>query len=73
MQIGHTVTLFDVPISRLALGAAVEECVTRIESGRGGYTCFVNVHSLTESTSQPALGESLRGATYCFADGMPLV
>lgn len=73
MQIGHTVTLFDVPISRLALGAAVEECVSRIASGAGGYACFVNVHSLVESTRQPALRESLRGATYCFADGMPLV
>ena len=51
----------------------MEECVARIASGSGGYACFVNVHSLTESTRQPALRESLRGATYCFADGMPLV
>ncbi len=45
----------------------------RIAKGTGGYACFVNAHSLTESTRQPALRESLRGATYCFADGMPLV
>ena len=51
----------------------MEECVARIASGGGGYACFVNVHSLTETTRQPALRESLRGATYCFADGMPLV
>lgn len=47
--------------------------MARIASGSGGYACFVNVHSLTEATRQPALRESLRGATYCFADGMPLV
>lgn len=73
MQIGHTVTLFDLPISRFDLEAAVEECVARIASGSGGYACFVNVHSLTEATRQPALRESLREATYCFADGMPLL
>jgi len=73
VQIGHTATLFDVPISRLDLESAVEECVARIAKGSGGYACFVNVHSLTEATRQPALRESLRGATYCFADGMPLV
>ena len=47
--------------------------MARIASGSGGYACFVNVHSLTEATRQPALRESLREATYCFADGMPLV
>lgn len=73
MQIGHTTTLFEVPISRLDLDSAVKECSSVIASGRGGYACFVNVHSLTESTRQPALRESLRGATYCFADGMPLI
>ena len=73
VQIGHTATLFDVPISRFDLESAVEECVARIAKGSGGYACFVNVHSLTEATRQPALRESLREATYCFADGMPLV
>ncbi|MEP6863403.1 MAG: WecB/TagA/CpsF family glycosyltransferase [Deltaproteobacteria bacterium] len=73
MQIGHTVTLFDLPISRFDLEAAVEQCMARIARGSGGYACFVNVHSLTEATSQPALRESLREATYCFADGMPLL
>jgi N-acetylglucosaminyldiphosphoundecaprenol N-acetyl-beta-D-mannosaminyltransferase len=73
VQIGHTTTLFEVPISRLDLASAVEECASVIASKRGGYACFVNVHSLTESTRQPALRESLRGATYCFADGLPLV
>lgn len=47
--------------------------MARIASGSGGYACFVNVHSLTEATRRPALRESLREATYCFADGMPLV
>jgi len=73
VQIGHTATLFDVPISRFDLESAVEECVARIAKGSGGYACFVNVHSLTEATRQAALRESLREATYCFADGMPLV
>lgn len=49
--------------------AEVEE---RVEAGMGGYACFVNVHSLTESTRQPALRESLCEATYAFADGVPL-
>lgn len=73
MQIGHTTTLFEVPISRLDLASAVEECASVIAGGRGGYACFVNVHSLTEATREPALRESLRRATYCFADGMPLI
>ncbi len=44
----------------------------RVESGMGGYACFVNVHSLTESTRRRAVRESLSHATYAFADGVPL-
>lgn len=74
MQIGHaTTTLFDTPISRLDLVGAVEECEARIANRTGGYACFVNVHSLTEAIRQPALRESFAKATYCFADGMPLL
>jgi N-acetylglucosaminyldiphosphoundecaprenol N-acetyl-beta-D-mannosaminyltransferase len=72
VQIGHT-TLFDTPISRLDLAGAVEECEARIANRAGGYACFVNVHTLTEATRQPALRESFAMATYCFADGMPLL
>jgi N-acetylglucosaminyldiphosphoundecaprenol N-acetyl-beta-D-mannosaminyltransferase len=74
VQIGHaTTTLFDTPISRLDLAGAVDECEARIATRAGGYACFVNVHSLTEATRQPALRESLAKATYCFADGTPLL
>jgi N-acetylglucosaminyldiphosphoundecaprenol N-acetyl-beta-D-mannosaminyltransferase len=74
VQIGQaTTTLFDTVISRLDLAGAVEECEARIANGTGGYACFVNVHSLTEATRQPALRESLSAATYCFADGVPLI
>ena len=67
------IVLAGIAISNLGLDAAVAQCITRIEQVPGGYVCFVNVHSLTEATRQPELREALRGAAYCFADGVPLL
>ena len=70
---GDTVVLLGFPLSRMGIDAAVQACRRRIEASLGGYVCFVNVHTLTEATSHPALGEALARATYCFADGVPLL
>jgi N-acetylglucosaminyldiphosphoundecaprenol N-acetyl-beta-D-mannosaminyltransferase len=67
------VTLSGIPISHLGLPAAVERCRDRIAGGAGGYACFVNAHTLTQATKQPALREALCGASDRFADGAPLV
>ena len=68
-----TAALLGVSISTLGLDAALAACRARIAAGQGGYACFVNVHTLTESTRDRALRDALAGATFCFADGMPLV
>jgi N-acetylglucosaminyldiphosphoundecaprenol N-acetyl-beta-D-mannosaminyltransferase len=68
-----TAELLGVPVSRLDRAAAVAACAERVATGAGGYACFVNVHTLTESTSDPELHTALAGATYCFADGVPVV
>lgn len=72
-QIGQTVELGELPISRLGLAEAVDACAERARRGAGGAACFVNVHTLTEATRDPALREAMQSATYLFADGMPLV
>ena len=68
-----TVRLLGIEISRLGLAAALDAVQEGIEAEAGGYVCFVNVHSITESTSNADLRRALDHATYCFADGMPLV
>jgi N-acetylglucosaminyldiphosphoundecaprenol N-acetyl-beta-D-mannosaminyltransferase len=68
-----TVTLSGLAISRLGLDDAVAACRARIADQRGGYACFVNVHTLTEATRHAALREALAGATFRFADGVPLL
>jgi N-acetylglucosaminyldiphosphoundecaprenol N-acetyl-beta-D-mannosaminyltransferase len=68
-----TAALLGVNVSTLGLPAALAACRARLAAGEGGYACFVNVHTLTESTRDPALHGALAGATFCFADGMPLV
>jgi len=66
-----TVTLAGLAISRQGLVDAVATC--RAELGTGGYACFVNVHTLTEATSDSGLRAALAGARHRFADGAPLV
>jgi N-acetylglucosaminyldiphosphoundecaprenol N-acetyl-beta-D-mannosaminyltransferase len=67
------VRLLGIDISRFGLVAALDAVHERIEAGAGGYVCFVNVHSITESTRNMDLRHALDRAAYCFADGMPLV
>ena len=67
------VALLGIDVSRLGLDSALRACSVRIAARLGGYACFVNAHSLTESTHDPALRDALQHATYCFADGVPLV
>jgi N-acetylglucosaminyldiphosphoundecaprenol N-acetyl-beta-D-mannosaminyltransferase len=67
------VELFGIRLSRLGIADALDAISDVCDRGGGGYVCFVNVHTLTESTSDLTLRKALRAATYCFADGMPLV
>ena len=60
-------------ISRCSLAEAVDACRAHVIAHRGGYVCFVNVHSLTEGIRHDALREALAGAAMRLADGVPLV
>ena len=72
-QIGPTVALGELEISRLGLDAALAACEERVARGDGGSACFVNVHTLTEASRDAHLREALRAATFRFADGTPLL
>jgi N-acetylglucosaminyldiphosphoundecaprenol N-acetyl-beta-D-mannosaminyltransferase len=70
---GQTVALGELEISRLGLDDALAACEERVSRGAGGSACFVNVHTLTEASSDARLREALRSASFLFADGLPLV
>jgi N-acetylglucosaminyldiphosphoundecaprenol N-acetyl-beta-D-mannosaminyltransferase len=72
-QIGQTVALGELEISRLGLPAALAACEARLARHAGGSACFVNVHTLTEASKDAPLREALRAASYLFADGVPLL
>ncbi len=65
--------LIGIRLSGPDLPSALSELSERVERGQGGYACFVNVHTLTESTTNESLRAALEHATFCFPDGMPLV
>lgn len=67
------VRLAGISITSTSLHGATALCRGRVRNRLGGYVCFVNAHSLTESTSDLVLREALVHATFCFPDGMPLV
>ena len=69
----ETVTLAGLPISRLALDAALDRCRAHAARGEGGFACFVNVHTLTEATRNAPLRAALTAASYRFPDGVPLL
>lgn len=69
----ETTEIFGVRLSRLGLDEATRACQERVQSRQGGYVCFVNVHSLTESTRDKVLHDTLNGAYLAAADGLPLV
>lgn len=70
---GPTVALGELALSRLGLDAALAVCEDRTARGAGGSACFVNVHTLTEASRDPALRAALHAASFRFADGLPLV
>lgn len=72
-QIGQTVALGELEVSRLGLPAALAACEERFARGAGGSACFVNVHTLTEASKDARLREALRAASFLFADGVPLL
>jgi len=72
-QIGQTVALGELAVSRLGLDAALAVCEDRVARGAGGSACFVNVHMLTDASRDPVLREALHAASFLFADGLPLL
>lgn len=68
-----TTDILGVPISTLGMERVVEFCAAQSSRSSGGYVCFANVHTVTESQSDPALKEVLSKALLSVADGLPLV
>jgi len=66
-------TVLGLPLYRLGMNTALQTCTKILSSDRGGYACFVNVHSLTESRDNPKTRIALEESTYAFPDGVPLV
>ena len=62
-----TIKILGVEISRLGLTSAVDACLERRLSDQGGYVCFANAHSLTESQHNPAIREALAARGPFFA------
>ena len=61
--------ILGVGISRLGMDGVLAAC----KAVPGGYVCFANVHSVTESGDNHALMNTLNGAFLSVADGLPLV
>ena len=68
----RTVQLLGLPMSSLGTKATLD-VLTSTFGKWGGYGCFVNVHTMTESLWNSGLRNALGRATWLFADGMPLV
>ncbi len=69
----HTTPILGIPISTFGMEGAVSFCAAQCIQGKGGYVCFANVHSVTESRSDSGLRAALSGALLAVADGLPLV
>lgn len=68
-----SVAILDIPIARVGFEDALRLCQNRVAEKKGGYVCFANVHTVTESSKNPALAHALRSAFLSVADGVPLV
>lgn len=68
-----SVDILGISVSRLGMAGVIRACEDRIAASQGGYVCFSNVHSVTESTSNPELRSALNSAFLSVADGVPLV
>ncbi|MGK5089829.1 WecB/TagA/CpsF family glycosyltransferase [Bdellovibrionota bacterium FG-2] len=67
------IKILNIGISRLNIAGAIKSCESTLTQNKGGYVCFVNTHSLTESHRNSALEQTLNGSFLNVADGMPLV
>jgi N-acetylglucosaminyldiphosphoundecaprenol N-acetyl-beta-D-mannosaminyltransferase len=65
--------LLGVKVSVLTMTLALSTLETWIEEGERRYVCVANVHTVTESTRNPALRRAINGAGMVTPDGMPLV
>lgn len=68
-----TTPILGVPISTLGMDKALDLCAAQARAAAGGYVCFANVHTITESQSNYALRETFSRAFLAVADGLPLV
>ena len=68
-----TVDILGVRVSRFGFRETKEMCVKELDAKQGGYVCFANVHTVTESLDSPDLCGALNQAVFAVADGKPLV
>jgi N-acetylglucosaminyldiphosphoundecaprenol N-acetyl-beta-D-mannosaminyltransferase len=68
-----TLDILGVQVSRLGFEEAQKACLDRLAQKRGGYVCFANVHTVTESLDSADLRGALNGSFLSVADGVPLV
>src|SRR5579883_3404434 len=67
------VDMLGVEISAVDLDTTLLRCGELIDSGRHGYVCTVDAHSLIESLRDADHRRYLNSAYLAVADGMPLV
>jgi N-acetylglucosaminyldiphosphoundecaprenol N-acetyl-beta-D-mannosaminyltransferase len=67
------VSIFGVKVSRLGFEEALEQCERRASLRQGGYVCFSNVHTVTDSLRIPELFRALNESFLSVADGVPLI
>ena len=64
--------ILGIEITTCTFSEAIALVQNRIQERAGGYVCFVNVHSITEASDDPALQQVFLDAWTCFPDGKPI-
>jgi N-acetylglucosaminyldiphosphoundecaprenol N-acetyl-beta-D-mannosaminyltransferase len=67
------VDILGIAVSRLGMDGTIQACEERLTQKQGGYVCFANVHSVTESTNDPQIKKALNQSFLSVADGLPLI
>jgi len=65
--------VISLDISLLSYPEALEQIIQRARERTPSYACFANVHMVIEAHKSAQFQEFVNGATFAFADGMPLV
>ena len=65
--------VISLDLSLLSYPEALEQIIQRARERTPSYACFANVHMVIEAHKSAQFQEFVNGATFTFADGMPLV